>query len=188
MTKKVFLLLLFFPKFFFTQINCVFTETNIESIGYRCYEASLVFTSSVNTIVKGSISANNEILITPALNYSITILPTVNCNWCTEPSNGSDITPKKGGGKGKKNLYTIDNNNKELIIEKNPVDDLLRLSLSNGIIKEIIIFDKTGKQVKHKSIIHKTAEIDVSILPKGIYSVKTITDDNQIFAKQFIKY
>lgn len=187
MQTKLFILFFFLSVLFSAQSNCSYIETKPQSTGYVCEGSSLFFSNAINTTVKGYIYATDEVLIQSASGYGILILPADPCNGCTEPTTTTVGTKKNGGGKGKKNLYTIDNNNKELIMEKNPVDDLLRLSLSNGIIKEIIIFDKTGKQIKHKFIIHKTADIDVSGLPKGIYGVKTITDNNQTFTKQFIK-
>lgn len=188
MITKVLLAILCSISFLNAQTTCNYVETKLLSLGYNCLGESLIFTTSVNTEVRGRISAGNEILIIPAENNGITILPSADCQWCTDPTNNSGVeTKKNGGGKGKKNLYTTDSNNKELIIEKNPVDILLKLSLNSGIIKEIIIFDKTGKQVKHKYNIYKTAEIDVSSLPNGVYGVKTITGNNQTFKKQFIK-
>ncbi|GGG58216.1 hypothetical protein GCM10007332_19950 [Epilithonimonas arachidiradicis] len=172
--------------------TCNYVEINPKSKGYVCEENILFFTSSIDTEVRGSISATNEIFVTPTQGYGILVLPNSPCVGCAESDTGGIVVkPQKSGNGGKDKLKKSNlqeaENIQGLIIEKNPVDNLLKLSLSQGIIKEVIIFDKTGKQVKRKYNIYKTAEIDVSSLPKGVYGVKTITNNNQTFTKQFIK-
>jgi len=63
----------------------------------------------------------------------------------------------------------------------------LKVYLKKGLIKKIIIFDKSGKEIMSSYNLSKAVEINVSRFPKGIYGVKTITNDNQIYTKQFIK-
>lgn len=192
MRKSILVIILSALSSISAQTFCNYTENHSLSNGHICDEDILIFTSSVDTTVKGGISANKEITVLPASSYGITILPADPCTDCTEPTNGSTIgTNKGGGGKGNKQYSNIvepyqwvDN----IIIEKNPVEISLKLSLKNGLIKKIIIFDMSGKTIIAKNNYgEKKVEIDISRLAKGVYGVKTITNNNQTFTKRFIK-
>ncbi|WP_312766455.1 T9SS type A sorting domain-containing protein [Epilithonimonas sp.] len=189
MRKSILVIILSALSSISAQTFCNYTETHASSNGYICNEDILIFTSSVDTTIKGSISANKKITVIPASLYGITILPADPCTNCTEPTNGSTIGTNKGGGKGNKQYPIVEPSQwtDNIIIEKNPVEILLRLSLKDGLIKTIIIFDTSGKTIITKNNDEKKAEIDISKLAKGIYGVKTITTTNQIYTKQFIK-
>lgn len=184
-------MLLLFSLFKSQTVICNYTEINSISNGYICEGDDLVFTANLDTIVTGTISASNSILVTPSPNYSITIQPAFSCNNCTTDTGGTTIIPKKNGNGGaQERLYSdskIFRSREEIIFKENPVNELLKVCLKKGLIKKIIIFDKSGKEIMSSYNLSKAVEINVSRFPKGIYGVKIITNDNQIYTKQFIK-
>lgn len=183
-------MLFLFPFFKAQSTTYTYVENNPISAGYSCEDNILIFTSSIDTHVKGSISASEQILIMPSQGYGIVILPTDHCSSCTDPdTGGTTIGTKKGGGKENESskLQNPKQRQQHLIIEKNPVDHFVKLSLNKGMLKKIIIFDSTGKEIINKNNFNNTIEVDVSRLTKGTYRVKTITNDNQTYTKQFIK-
>lgn len=181
-------MLILFP-FFKAQSTYFYTETNSVSNGYICEESILIFTSSVDTIVKGKISASDQIFIIPTQSYGIMILPADPCVTCTEPDNTPTVGTRKGGGKG--NARNIDVlkpvQEQEVVIEKNPVDDILKISLKTGSIKTIKIYNASGQEVLNKDHNGTATELNVSKLTKGIYWAKTTTTENQTYTKRFIK-
>jgi len=191
MKTNLFVAMLFLFPFFKAQSTCNYIESNPISNGYFCEGNILFFTSSVNTTVKGGISASEQIFIIPTESYGIMILPAETCVMCTEPDNGSTIGTKNGGNGGKnKNRYPDlqePEHKQKIIIEKNPVDDILKLSLKIGSIKTIKIYNANGQEVLNKDHNGTVAELNVSKLTKGIYWAKAITNENQTYTKQFIK-
>ncbi|GEM_PF-3151322 len=89
------IMLLLFSLFKSQTVICNYTEINSISNGYICEGDDLVFTANLDTIVTGTISASNSILVTPSPNYSITIQPAFSCNNCTTDTGGTTIIPKK---------------------------------------------------------------------------------------------
>ncbi|WDF46049.1 T9SS type A sorting domain-containing protein [Chryseobacterium sp. KACC 21268] len=171
------------------QSNCNYSESNPISHGYNCEESILIFTSSVDTIVKGSISAADQIFIIPTQNYSILILPSDPCFSCTEPDNTTTVGTKKGGGRiynRQRETPKADQGN-EIVIRRNPVGNILELSLKDGSLKKIMIFNAMGEEIVNTDYVGKTTELNVSNFTKGIYWVKAITNENKIITKEFIK-
>ncbi len=177
-----------FP-FFKSQIICYYTEEYPISHGFACNGNILLFTNSVDTTIQGEVSASDQIIVIPSQGYGIAILPTQLCESCSD-TGGTTIGTKKGGNGGvdkiQKDLMARAEKD-ELRIEKNPVDDILKLSINKDVLKNIKIYNINGQEVLNKDSNDKIAVIDVSRLTKGVYWVKTMTNENQTYTKQFIK-
>jgi hypothetical protein len=190
MKINLFVVVFFMLSFFKSQTTCFHTETNPISNGYFCTGNILIFTSSVDTTIKGGVYASDEILIIPSQNYSISILPSLPCVGCAGEG-GTTIIPKKGGdGKGRKvdsNIPIGSTQQDEMTIEKNPVDDFLKLSLKTGLFKNIKIYNSAGQLVLNQHENGKASEVNVSKLIKGVYWLKILTLDAKTYTKQFIK-
>lgn len=170
------------------QTTCSYVEVNRVSYGYSCQQDALVFTSSIDTNLRGGISAMEEINVIPREGLSITILPTLPCKTCaTDTGGGTTIGTKKGGNGGK----VIDHHSQskyQLIIRENPVDQNLIFYISEGILRKAIIYNVQGPQRTRQYTDERTRdELNVSKLPAGSYWLKVITADNQVYTKQFIK-
>ncbi|SDF65347.1 T9SS type A sorting domain-containing protein [Epilithonimonas hungarica] len=176
---------------FFKSQTCYYTEVNPISHGYSCNESNLIFTSSINTVVRNDVSASNGILIIPSQNYNITILPSIPCDNCAADTGGTTIIPKKNGNDGaNKRIYYNSQKtvkSQEITIEENPVEHILKLSLDKGILENIKIYDANGQEVLNNDTNNKTSEINVSRLIKGTYWLKVMTNENTTYTKQFIK-
>lgn len=70
-----------------------------------------------------------------------------------------------------------------LRIYPNPVTTQLSVDYGNYTIKEVIIYDVTGKEVMHKVVNQNQASIDVSALHGGIYFMKIYTEKGIIRKK-----
>lgn len=82
-------------------------------------------------------------------------------------------------------LNTIElTGNKTINIYPNPVEDVLTLQ-SDQSIKEILLFDFTGKKIDHTSF--NLNELNVSLLQPGIYIVQMKTIENEYLSTKFIK-
>jgi hypothetical protein len=68
----------------------------------------------------------------------------------------------------------------------NPSNDQLKIETGNEVIKEIILYDLTGKQIKHLLINEINASIDISDLYKGMYFIQIKTEKGEV-KKKFIK-
>ncbi|HPX58952.1 MAG TPA: T9SS type A sorting domain-containing protein, partial [Bacteroidales bacterium] len=81
----------------------------------------------------------------------------------------------------------IDNNASTTItVYPNPSNDQLKIETGNEVIKEIILYDLTGKQIKHLLINEINASIDISDLYKGMYFIQIKTEKGEV-KKKFIK-
>jgi hypothetical protein len=82
----------------------------------------------------------------------------------------------------------IDNNasTTTTTVYPNPSNDQLKIETGNEVIKEIILYDLTGKQIKHLLINEINASIDISELHKGMYFIQIKTEKREV-KKKFIK-
>jgi PKD repeat protein len=55
-----------------------------------------------------------------------------------------------------------------------------------GVIKHIIIYDCSGKQVYSCEAIKEQNKIDVSIFERGLYLVKLVDDNNKVMTKKLV--
>ena len=58
---------------------------------------------------------------------------------------------------------------------------------SESMIQKVSIYDISGKMVMERVINHSNATINSTILPKGIYIVKSTLADNTKFSSKIIK-
>lgn len=79
------------------------------------------------------------------------------------------------------------NSKKELSIYPNPLFDFCMLTLSQGEIKEVCVYDAFGKAVIKKIGIGNQTEIDFSEFPSGMYLLKVTTKNNESITKKIIK-
>jgi len=178
------------------ETSCEYVEKEPISEGTICWNDILYFTSDVETIVAGEVSANKAIIITPKPNAGITFKPTnPNCNDCAEPSDGNGTTIKSrgsGGGKTKnKTSSPSEGESKKhfIKIKKNPAKDVLELYIpKNIIITEYSIYDSFGKKTASSNYpISNKDEIRISHLPTGYYRIILTTIENKTYTLTFIK-
>ncbi len=65
----------------------------------------------------------------------------------------------------------------------NPTNDTLTIDLKNSDLKEVIIYNELGQQIKEVT----TSEVNVSNLATGIYFFKIISQNGKIATKKIIK-
>ncbi len=82
-------------------------------------------------------------------------------------------------------IDAIDNSDKKLIFP-NPAKEELHLNLPNRNIKNLIIYDITGKELINKTNLQKGKTINVSNLSKGVYII-TFVSGSEAFAEKFVK-
>lgn len=174
------------------ETYCEYVEKESISEGAICFNDILYFTSDVETIVAGEVSANNTIIITPKPNAAITFKPTIpDCNDCAEPSDGNGTTIKsRGSGGGKtKNKSSVPSEKYFIKIKKNPTKDILELYIpKNTIIAKYSIYDAFGRITASSNYpVANKDEIKISHLPAGYYRIILTTKENKTITLNFIK-
>jgi hypothetical protein len=82
-------------------------------------------------------------------------------------------------------IDAIDNSDKKLIFP-NPAKEELHLNLPNRNIKNLIIYDITGKALINITKLQKGKTINVSNLSKGVYLI-TFASGCEVFVEKFVK-
>ncbi len=97
------------------------------------------------------------------------------------------LREKKDVGGGVKELSSSANNGL-VKVYPNPANEIVNLvSTENGkFIREVDFFDLNGRQVKNSLVINGDAKINISELPKGVYTMKIYFDDAVISDKLII--
>jgi hypothetical protein len=74
----------------------------------------------------------------------------------------------------------------QISIYPNPAQDLLHIetTLPNSTL---VMYDITGKEMLQASITEQTQQLDISILPKGLYLCRIFQDNNNISSIKIIK-
>lgn len=75
----------------------------------------------------------------------------------------------------------------QLELYPNPVTDALIIDNAKRIIKEVKIYDVSGKEVKRKMIQDTKTTVNTMNLPKGLYMLKIIFDNQSCCFKKIIK-
>ncbi|MES2681248.1 MAG: T9SS type A sorting domain-containing protein [Bacteroidota bacterium] len=75
------------------------------------------------------------------------------------------------------------NNQNNVTVYPNPTTGFFNLAAKGTEIKSVDVFDVTGRAVFSDSIKNNTAEINISLLPNGIYSVKVTTGETVKYLK-----
>ncbi len=73
--------------------------------------------------------------------------------------------------------------NNSILISPNPTSNTFTIDLGNDILKETIIYNQLGQQIKEVT----TSEVDISSLSKGIYVVKVTSQNGKTTTKKVIK-
>lgn len=176
-----------------SQNSCFYVEEDPVSKGSICFKDTLHFTSNIETLINGEISANKVIIITPTGLHDIILRPSkkIPCEGCLEDEGGTTIRTKDrtSGGKDKK---AISESNKitesKISLKKNPVKDILELSVSKNInISNIEIYDSVGKLIKPSAPLNKNHKINCSNFPNGKYWILITTIENKKYILNFIK-
>ena len=83
------------------------------------------------------------------------------------------------------NTTGIDNytNSEKLVIYPNPANDKIILDNGNSIMKEAIVYDITGREIKRVSINETQITIDLSNLQIGMYVIKISTKQGMLTRK-----
>jgi len=77
-------------------------------------------------------------------------------------------------------------NKSTVSVYPNPVRDVMTIQ-ANSNIKEINLYDITGRLVINKTVGAKKVDVGTSSLSSGIYSLRTILDENTIITKVIIQ-
>lgn len=82
----------------------------------------------------------------------------------------------------------VDSNNEiEVSVFPNPSDDIVNLSLTNlPVDAQIVIQSIDGKEVMRKSQLNSTETIDVSKLSSGVYIIKLVSSNTELFSDKLI--
>ncbi len=91
------------------------------------------------------------------------------------------------GRKTYSGVQRVENNyrQKALVIYPNPANDLITIKASS--IKAVTIINTEGKVVYSEKANNNTATINISSLPKGIYLVKGVLENNTVVSEKLIK-
>src|SRR6218665_1961273 len=134
-----------------SQNTCFYVEDKPISRGYICLQDTLHFTNTVETRLKGEISANQVIIIKPSPLHDIIIkVNDADCQDCLEGEGTTTIRTKDrtGGGKGSKmqNPDTLSQYN--ISLKKNPAKNILEIYNPNNIaITQSSIYDSFGRRI-----------------------------------------
>jgi endonuclease I len=72
-----------------------------------------------------------------------------------------------------------------ILIRPNPANDRIFIDCSSETMNEITLYDITGKQMLHKNIQGKSVQVNISMLPEGIY-VAEFRSGDQIIRQRFV--
>jgi len=117
--------------------------------------------------------------ITTAYNEVITVVD-------MDPSEYIGVAPDIGAYEFDPNLLIQNKENEIFTIFPNPTSDLVHFQFEDNQIREIRIFDLSGKLISEKVINNMKADITVSSLDKGCYMIQ-LKDNKGIFTKKLIK-
>ena len=176
-----------------SQNSCFYVEENSISEGSICIKDTLHFTSNIETLIIGEISANKVIIITPTGFHDIILRPSekIPCEDCVEGEGGTTIRTKDRTSGGKDKKASSESNKiteSKISLKKNPVKDILELSVSKNInISNIEIYDSAGKRIKTSATHNKDYKINCSDFPNGKYWILINTIENKKYILNFIK-
>lgn len=79
--------------------------------------------------------------------------------------------------------------NKKMLVYPNPVNDHLYIFVSSGVIKNICVYDISGKLVYQDLISSsiKETKLNLSFLDKGAYLIRVQTND-KVYVEKIIKW
>ncbi|AZB01130.1 DUF5074 domain-containing protein [Chryseobacterium joostei] len=134
-----------------------------------------VKSNSNPTVVSAEINANEELVITPITSGTANIVISFN-------SNGKVIDKTLTVNSNAATLATAEVKKLEFGIYPNPVTDILYIKTQEKVIN-IAIYDASGKLVNTQ---FSNGQVNVSMLPKGMYMLKAVTD-KAVYQQKLIK-
>lgn len=75
----------------------------------------------------------------------------------------------------------------EVLVYPNPTRQQINISYKNGFIKEVKIFDISGKEVKKLSVNNTQSVLSIHDLPSGMYILKILCDKGESIYKKIVK-
>ncbi|HCM35274.1 DUF5074 domain-containing protein [Chryseobacterium sp.] len=134
-----------------------------------------VKSNSNPTVVSAEINANEELVITPITSGTANIVISFN-------SNGKVIDKTLTVNSNAATLATAEVKKLEFGIYPNPVTDILYIKTQEKVIN-VAIYDASGKLVNTQ---FSNGQVNVSMLPKGLYMLKAVTD-KAVYQQKLIK-
>ncbi|MFP3832234.1 DUF5074 domain-containing protein [Chryseobacterium sp. SIMBA_028] len=134
-----------------------------------------VKSNSNPTVVSAEINANEELVITPITSGTATIVISFN-------SNGKVVDKTLTVNSNAATLATAEVKKLEFGIYPNPVTDILYIKTQEKVIN-VAIYDTSGKLVNTQ---FSNGQVNVSMLPKGMYMLKAVTD-KAVYQQKLIK-
>lgn len=134
-----------------------------------------VKSNSNPTVVSAEINANEELVITPITSGTANIVISFN-------SNGKVVDKTLTVNSSGATLATAEVKKLEFGIYPNPVTDILYIKTQEKVIN-VAIYDASGKLVNTQ---FSNGQVNVSMLPKGMYILKAVTD-KAVYQQKLIK-
>ncbi|MGE8433633.1 DUF5074 domain-containing protein [Chryseobacterium joostei] len=134
-----------------------------------------VKSNSNPTVVSAEINANEELVITPITSGTANIVISFN-------SNGKVIDKTLTVNSNAATLATAEVKKLEFGIYPNPVTDILYIKTQEKVMN-VAIYDASGKLVNTQ---FSNGQVNVSMLPKGLYMLKAVTD-KAVYQQKLIK-
>lgn len=92
------------------------------------------------------------------------------------------LTPAKATG-----VKTILNTKEAITILPNPANNVLQINATNIALKNIVVYDITGRMMMNQSATGSTAKLDISQFKAGTYILQTLTQDGNTYNQKFVK-
>lgn len=83
-------------------------------------------------------------------------------------------------------LNVMDKESENLSVSPNPFNDLIQLE-SSEILKTIVITDLSSRVVFEKSILSSSCQLNLAVLPTGVYILHTLTEHGTRKASRIVK-
>lgn len=126
-------------------------------------------------VLSAVINANDELVLTPQGSGTADIVLSFN-------SNGKVVNKTLTVSATASTLSTVEVKKLELGIYPNPATDILNIKTQDKV-SNIAVYDVSGKLI---SVPFNNKEINVSMLPKGMYILRVVTD-KAVYQQKFIK-
>jgi hypothetical protein len=83
-------------------------------------------------------------------------------------------------------INVMENETEELSVSPNPFNDLIKLE-SSEILKTIIITDLSSRVIFEKTILSSSCQLNLAVLPTGVYILHTLTEHGTRKASRIVK-
>jgi hypothetical protein len=80
----------------------------------------------------------------------------------------------------------MENESGNLSVSPNPFNDLIQLE-SSEVLKTIVITDLSSRIVFEKSILASSCQLNLEVLPTGVYILHTLTEHGTRKASRIVK-